>query len=687
MPRMTIRQPLSAAMAATCCLLPVVAQAGKPSAIEETVVTADWLGRGDLQDLKNYSGARSIVGPEQLMGRGALNIEDAIRGVPGIQVLDETGTGVLPNIGVRGLTPLRSQRVQVLVDGYPVAIGPYSNIGLSLFPITLQSVEKIDIARGGAAVHYGPNNVGGVLNFKTKPIADELQQQLRQQLTISEERGHVFSDSYYRVGGALTDDFKLQFQGNWQRGEGFREHSETDVDNYIIDADWRLNDRHRLSAQLQHYEVEAELPGALTPEAYRDDRTQSQRPLDRYDADMQRGTLAWTYTPDDNLVFEWRNFAHKADRTFFFAQNFSGSGHWADPGLTPTDLADSPRNFKVLGSEPRVTWNLGSHRIIAGARYVREDVAFDVNRTNLGSGVVTAARDWAFDVTAWAAYISDTFTLLDNRLEMTPGVRYERLEMEFLNQLNGEASDNNTEEWLPGLNVGYHLNDETLLFANGQRSFVPVQTAQITRGGDVGNETAWNYELGVRWSRDRSLVSITVFRIDFEDQIQFNAGTSLFENLGETRHQGVELEGQYQLQQVTLRGSYTYLDTEQLTGADRGNHLANAPRHHLSLGASVELGQWQLAGDATYYSQSYSDAANTDAETANGGAGELPEYTVVNVQLGRDIQISSAVTARFALAVNNAFDEDYYFRGVDVSPVGRVPAPGRSYITSLTLDF
>ena len=40
-----------------------------------------------------------------------------------------------------------------------------------------------------------------------------------------------------------------------------------------------------------------------------------------------------------------------------------------------------------------------------------------------------------------------------------------------------------------------------------------------------------------------------------------------------------------------------------------------------------------------------------------------------------------------AVAVNNLLDEEYYFRGVDVSPVGRLPAPGRSFILEGSLDF
>ncbi len=658
-------------------------------ALPEVAVVGDWLGTPTAQAVRTYSGSRSVVTEEQLHASGALNLEDALRTVPNVTVLDETGTGVLPNIGVRGLNPLRSERIQVLQDGYPVAIGPYSNIGLSLFPITLQSVETIDVVRGGAAVHYGPNNVGGVLNFITRPIPAETSQTLKEAVTIAEESGNVLTDTYYRAGGFVTDKLGLQLQLNALRGDGFRDHSDTEVNNLIVDADYFPNDTHQLSAQLQYYEVQSELPGALSPAAYEQDRTQSQRPFDRFDAKMLRGTFTWTYTPDNDTEFEWRNFVHDADRTFFFGQNLSGVGHWADPAIPATHVADSPRLFTVMGTEPRLTRRVGDHTITLGARYVSEDVAFDVNRREIATGSYSVVRDWSFDTRAVAAYASDTVRFLDDRLAVTPGIRYERVEMDYRDGVSGNDDTNNASEFLPGITVGYEATEQVFLFANTQRSLVPVQTAQVTREGDVANETAWNYELGGRYRPTAGLsASATVFRIDYEDQIQFNRDTSRFENLGETRHQGVELQADWApAKNADLRFAYTYLDTEQLSGTNEGNELPNAPQHRLSLSGDYRYRQWSFGLTGLYVSESFSDAANTAAETANGSAGELPDYTLFNARVAREIGFAGGNKLTLAVAANNLLDEDYYFRGVDVSPVGRLPAPGRSFIFSAQLDF
>ncbi len=660
-----------------------------PTELDSIVVSSEWLGSATAEEVKVYPGSRNLVDSEQLHQSGALNLEDALRSTPGIQVLDETGTGILPNIGVRGLNPLRSERVQFLVDGYPIAIGPYTNVGVSLFPVTLPSIESIDVVRGGAAVHYGPNNVGGVINLTTQPISHETTQTLRERVVIAEETGNVFTDTYYRIGGQVNQDLALQLQANIQRGDGAREHSDTEVSNVIVDAEYFVDDANELAAQLQYYDVDAELPGALSPAAYDADVSQSQRPHDGYKADMWRGSLTWTHTPSDDVEFQWRNFAHDADRTFFFGQRLGTSDHWADPALPSTHVADSPRLFKVYGTEPRLTLRKENHTLTFGARYVHEDVEFDVNRVELATDTDSAARDWSFETDAFALYASDTLHLMDDRLSITPGLRYETVKTDFVDNKNGPTNSNDVDKFLPGLTVGYQATDRWFLFSNVQRSLVPVQTAQVTKGGEVANETAWNYELGTRIQvTDNLSASTTLFRIDHENLIQYDKPSNTYINLGSTTQQGVELTADWQASDNLQLGlSYSYLDSEQNSGTNMGKELPNAPHHHFGAEAIYSYQAWRASLNGLYVSDSFSDAANSVTETSNGSAGQLPSYTLFNTRISRDFMLQNKKNLQLSLAVNNLLDEDYYFRGVDVSPVGRVPAAGRSFILEAQLDF
>ncbi|MFT6133039.1 MAG: Fe(3+) dicitrate transport protein [Shewanella sp.] len=85
---------------------------------------------------------------------------------------------------------------------------------------------------------------------------------------------------------------------------------------------------------------------------------------------------------------------------------------------------------------------------------------------------------------------------------------------------------------------------------------------------------------------------------------------------------------------------------------------------------------------AFYYSKSFADLANTVEENVSGTSGEVPAYTVVNFNIGTEFFKQDNHGLKVGLSVNNLFDNEYYFRGLDVSPAGRVPASGRS----LSLD-
>ncbi|KOO10232.1 hypothetical protein AKJ18_35320, partial [Vibrio xuii] len=81
------------------------------------------------------------------------------------------------------------------------------------------------------------------------------------------------------------------------------------------------------------------------------------------------------------------------------------------------------------------------------------------------------------------------------------------------------------------------------------------------------------------------------------------------------------------------------------------------------------------------------DNKNTSEEDAIGAKGQVPSYMIWNFNLATDLYKDEASTLRMNLAVNNLFEEDYYFRGIDTSPAGRYPAPGRSYTLDINYQF
>lgn len=655
-----------------------------PVALPTVTVTGNWLGGSTEAAARKHPGARTVIDEKGLTEKGARTLEDALRQVPGVTVADESGTGILPNIGVRGLNPLRSEQVLLLQDGIPMTLAPYGQTGASLFPLTLHMVESVDIARGGVAVHYGPNNVGGVVNFVTKRIPTKASFSASETPLIA-NTGRVLTDTYVRAGGFVSERLGLQAQANVIDGSGERAHSATSAQNLMLDAEWFLTDRSEIKAGLQRYVTRNELPGALTPRAYRRDRTQSTRPLDRFDGDTTRVHLTYAHDFGNATELTWRNFGHRSTRVFEF-------GNAANADTASTLRQSAPRDFLVYGSEPSLSFSVGGavpQKIIVGGRYMREEVDYKVDSRDLATGAYTVTRNWRFENDPYAAYMSDTFTLLDGRLKVTPGIRREDVRLSYRNNATGAQTRNNTTDWLPGLDVSFQAAPDVFLFANTHRSLRPVQFTQITFGGDLAAERAKNYEAGVRWAAMPSLdLAATAFRFQFDNKLEFVNATTGFRNLGEARHQGAELEVKWRplaLRGLELGAAYTNVDTEQLSGASRGNDLPYAPRHQFAFDATYRTNGWTWNLNGQYQDAMFSDGANTVAENATGSVGRIPSYWVWNTHAGYAFAWNGK-RMKAGLALNNLFDRDYYFRGVDFSQ-GRMPQPGRAVLATLQIDL
>ncbi|XEH08264.1 TonB-dependent receptor plug domain-containing protein [Edwardsiella tarda] len=254
---------------------------------ERVIVSGNLLGDARAEAVKTYPGSRSVISNQQLTQDANRSIDDALQHVPNVKIQDETGTGILAQIAVRGLQDSRSGYVQMLLDGIPLALAPYGQTGLSLFPVTFQTIDRIDVVRGGAAVQYGPNNVGGVINIISKPIPLRWTNTMSQRTTLA-GHGRNLYDTYLSSGGMLNDRVGLQIEGNLIKGSAFRQHSRQTVQNYRIKGLWNINDDSSLNLTYQYYDADAQLPGALSSADYQQDRTQSTRLQDGYQGRTQR---------------------------------------------------------------------------------------------------------------------------------------------------------------------------------------------------------------------------------------------------------------------------------------------------------------------------------------------------------------------------------------------------------------
>jgi len=670
----------------------------KPRDLQAVTVQGNVLGASKVEDVRTYAGSRQVIDQKALSTGAYRSLDDALQHVPGVKIFDETGTGVLPQIMLRGLYESRSGRVQVLEDGIPLSLAPYGQTSLSLFPVTINQIDRIDIVRGGAAVQYGPNNVGGVINLVSKPIPETWTTTIGEKITGG-GAGHFLKDTSASTGGYLSPNFGLQLDADWLKGQYWRDHSDTDVKNVRLRTEWWLDDDKVIKADIGRYVANMDMAGALSVADYEQDPRQATRPLDRFTGRTTRSSLTYqqdlgAWGPFDQSQFNWTSFGAETSRNFIVGMRRLSTETWRSD-LPPQLLQSAPRGFSVYGTEPRLALHMESGGVTqqwtVGVRAEREDIDFVVGNTGLDNGVYTLVRNWKFKDRALAAYVSDAIGFFDDRLTITPGVRYEHLDSDYHDLVSGKTTQNNIRNGLPGLTIGYKLAPKWYVYADAQRSLRPPQVTQIVFGDDLNSELAWNYEAGARYfPSEGTSLNVDVYRIDFDNQIALDNTTRTYANLGKTRHQGAEAQFEWSplgLRQLKLDLGYAYLDASQQSGQYAGLRVPYTSRNQFNLGASYELGRTVFALNGYYFSSAFTDAANTKQENAIASVGELPSYAVWNAQVSHTFLRVNDATLKGSLAVNNLFGRRYYFRGIDTSPWGREPAPGRTVTAGVELTF
>lgn len=118
---------------------------------------------------KTIPGAGQYIGLQKLEKLNQSNVNNVLRTVPGVNVRDEEGFGLRPNIGLRGTPVNRSAKITLMEDGVLIAPAPYSDPSAYYFP-TFARMQGVEVLKGSSQIKYGPYTIGGALNLLSTAI-------------------------------------------------------------------------------------------------------------------------------------------------------------------------------------------------------------------------------------------------------------------------------------------------------------------------------------------------------------------------------------------------------------------------------------------------------------------------------------------------------------------------------------
>jgi Fe(3+) dicitrate transport protein len=638
-------------------------------------------------------GSYDALHGEEIELAHVLTTHEALRKVPGLHTRDEEGLGLRPNIGLRGLNPTRSSKVLLLEDGLPLAYAPYGD-NASYYHPPIERFEAVEVLKGSAQIAYGPQTLGGVVNYLTASPPSSFAGSL-----AASAGDREFLNARASLG-TTVGRWGLLVDAGRKEGEGARENLRSDLDDLSFKVVSALDARQTLTAKSALYRERSQLTySGLTQAEYDADPRQNPFKNDALDFENLSASLIHDWVASGRVLLSTALYGSRFDRDWWRQSSNSGQrpNDRNDPacgGLanlsTTCGNEGRLREYRTWGLTPRLQV---SHSLFgkpsqlhAGLRWHEEEQERRQKngpRPTSRDGVVV--EDNRRVVEAFSAFADQRFFF--GEVTVTPGVRFESIDYERTNRLAnagaGVTGETSLREVLPGLGLAWQASSSTTVFAGAHRGFSPPRAEDIVSnaGGvvELGPELSWNYELGVRSRPVPGLtLSATAFRMDYENQIvpaslAGGVGATLT-NGGETLHEGVE--GALTVESAPLfgvpadlflRASWTWLPTAEFRGTRTssvagfasvsvaGNRLPYAPETLLtaSLGYRHPRGVTGFV-EAVYTSDQFGDDLNTVTASADGQRGLLPAYWIWNAVASFDVP---RLHTRLHVTVKNLFDE------------------------------
>jgi len=156
-----------------------------------------------------------VITGEELRSSGAATLWDALRLVPGVDVM--TVRTFQGSVSIRGLNKTLNSRTLVLVDSRSTTAVSVDYSFWESLPVLLEEVERVEIVQGPASALYGANAIAGVVNIITKRPGQV--NGTRFDLGMGEYRSRRASLLWGRQEGRMG--YKLG--AGWHRGNSFED--------------------------------------------------------------------------------------------------------------------------------------------------------------------------------------------------------------------------------------------------------------------------------------------------------------------------------------------------------------------------------------------------------------------------------------------------------------------------------
>ncbi|QDK80294.1 TonB-dependent receptor [Spirosoma sp. KCTC 42546] len=411
------------------------------------------------------------------------------------EVINKTPGVVMPNLGneqhMMGIRQPFSTNAYYLYLEDGVAVRPMGIFNHNaLIELNSFSISSVEVVKGPVSSLYGPEAVGGAINFLThRPTA------------VPVVRVGVMGDGwgYRRVqagaGGMLTNRLGLfggvsvaRQRNSWQ--------TQSDFDKVSLNAraEYAFSNQTRLTGTVSYNQYYSQTGGSVDSLAYYSRQYVSTTDFTYRDVRSLRSRLT--------LEHRWAAHSETSATAFYrdnsLKQNPNYSIRWKSEATTATGEINE-NAFHSIGlmaqHSQRFAWI--DSRLLVGIVYDNSPTTYYAYQTELQATLRPDKRSveryvqvrelpdqflsrYAATIHNLAAYAQYDFAPMPN-LRLSAGLRYDRMAFDYENFLDKTTGTKNYNQLTPKLGLTYDLGHGAGLYANVSRGFSPPGLTAVFR--------------------------------------------------------------------------------------------------------------------------------------------------------------------------------------------------------------
>ncbi len=616
----------------------------KPEAVHLNPIVITATGYKHLKS--NITVASEIMSRNDLLNNSGITPAEIVNNTTSIHIRDYGGYAGIKSPSIRGSN---SEQVLVLLDGQRLNSSQNGNFDLNSIP--LESLEKIEIIRGGHSAFYGTDAMGGIINLVTRDFIKQNKLSLGIKTTTGSfgTRGYDFygSQKIKNFNYLITYDH-LQSQGDfaytnpYTDSEEIRKNNDYNRNNLLLKAGYTINKNSEIDITHRIIQSERGSAGSLQ---YLTNRA-------RNNLKDNMTNLHLSYQLHPQLKIDNSLYLHNNDNTY------------KDPeAFTPVT---SHHENQVYGFKSRLKWNLGANfNLNTGFEYRKENLESSdigsLNRTNTGTFIHSEVD---FHVS--------TFDI-----KLVPAIRYDHY-----SNIGSILSPKF------GMLLDYNKIDNLFFRSNIGKSFRAPTFNDLwwpkdswTQGNpDLKPETSVNFDFGFSYHNNGPAqinIESTYFYRQIKNLILWQPDVNYVytpDNIGKARIDGLENTITIRLLDYDsyLKISHTYLNALNKTKESNNydNTLIYRPKNKISFSAGCSFYSISLLIDYTLVEKQFSDKANDNT---------ISRYQLLNSSLSYALKIYE-LTMNFSLKAKNLLNENYIL-------MKDYPLPGREILFSVGIEY